>query len=959
MDAFLALAVLLHQDPEAIVQQLEAKAASVRGLRFHARGAVDALGGDEIVERTSATGFAEVTPDGSLWEEAWAILIGPERKSTTTSSTRILTTRKEGLQYFRSVGGFEPGMENRRLLVRPIGGTWADHPGLDPWMSRHHTTSESAVDPLLLHALLPSLLRTEAELKISEQTDAAWVLDSRRTTDHGSITKRFTIRKKDHALARVLIERRSSWGVSGFEFEAKDFAPVKDLVIPTAVDARYLNYAYLARWRYRWEAEAPKAAERSRRDFPEVRFVSPLTRTRRDLEFRQMLQPDDPQLLADLGWGQFSRERWSHYDGVRQQDNRSMLRKLRELRPGNPAAREEWLYRTWRPGEVDEEFMTKDASEPLYNLGAMRLAAGPIDEADQISREGLAAARSPGDRLIWTCLRCGVLQRQGKKAESTSLWLALAAALDDGVPSTQVFLAEVAVGRGLVERFDPAVLSKKTGDLASALALLAVGSGPDLAAALRTCMAVPVARPLASELIVRRRVSDAALGKELAAISDVDAILTAASLGQTPDDLCDAAIALWEKEAYCRLWTWDVWGRTTLRMLRHLRALDQRDRALTLACRFVERCAEGKVSMWLGYYRWGELVGACLDPLRERDLPRYVDLLARSPELSWRLAFNFGREREFDLPMKEMLEHLKKSRDPAEARGWLRMAESKDLKGETLRPLVALAREVAPGDLLVENMYADVVGEEIPIEQRAELLRRTIAATKAGTFRDRTGGNYGMLYEKLARTYLDAKKLEEAAEATREMIREYPDMDSMTVINLALAIGTGGRRDLERQLYVVAARHNAHLRPFSARTVIERLEPLGEHAEIYALTLRTLGSWKNPPGRGDESDRRMIDEIQKARGRAAAHVKWEEVLKPWLDRARPEIPAWIGTVVKQAVDDLQADEAEKRAQAGRILVQAGDGAVPLLRAPALEGGPEERSHARSILERIYAAEWGN
>src|SRR6185436_16636634 len=153
-----------------------------------------------------------------------------------------------------------------------------------------------------------------------------------------------------------------------------------------------------------------------------------------------------------------------------------------------------------------------------------------------------------------------------------------------------------------------------------------------------------------------------------------------------------------------------------------------------------------------------------------------------------------------------------------------------------LRPLATLAYEIAPDDLRIENAYADVMGEQMPIEKRADLLRRTIAAARANTYRDRTGGNWGMIYQKLAETYAAAGKFDEAAETAREMIREYPDIDSMTVINLAYKIGGAGRKDLERALYIAAARHNAHLRPFAAEVVIKRLEPLGENKEIYGLT---------------------------------------------------------------------------------------------------------------------------
>ena len=46
-----------------------------------------------------------------------------------------------------------------------------------------------------------------------------------------------------------------------------------------------------------------------------------------------------------------------------------------------------------------------------------------------------------------------------------------------------------------------------------------------------------------------------------------------AALADKADERAAAALALWEKESYFQPWTWDAWGRKTLRMLRHLAAL--------------------------------------------------------------------------------------------------------------------------------------------------------------------------------------------------------------------------------------------------------------------------------------------------------------------------------------------------------------------------------------------------
>jgi hypothetical protein len=285
------------------------------------------------------------------------------------------------------------------------------------------------------------------------------------------------------------------------------------------------------------------------------------------------------------------------------------------------------------------------------------------------------------------------------------------------------------------------------------------------------------------------------------------------------------------------------------------------------------------------------------------------------------------------------------------------MASYKDLKGEALRPLATLAYEIAEDDLYVENAWLEATGAELPIEKKADLLRKTIAAMKAGTFRDRTGGNYGMTFERLARLQLEAGRLDDAAATTREMIREYPDMDSMSVLNLGTAFAGRGRKDLAKELYLVAARHNAHMRPFSAQSVIERLEPLGEDREIYALSIRTRATWKDGGGRDRESERSHLEAIRKAGERAASKVTWEEIFKPYLEQPRAPLGKEHAALADKSVEDLKADEPERRDRAERILSLLGERVVPFLRKAALEGGPEERGRARAVVERIWVEEW--
>jgi hypothetical protein len=462
-----------------------------------------------------------------------------------------------------------------------------------------------------------------------------------------------------------------------------------------------------------------------------------------------------------------------------------------------------------------------------------------------------------------------------------------------------------------------------------------------------------------SELVVGRKIGDSALATELASIPDVDALLAAASLrsaaGENADPPSQAAVALWEKEAYCRPWTWDVWGRTTLRMMQELRSLGQEALALQLASRFVERCAEGKVSLWMGLYRWGDLVGGCLLPLRTQGkVERFVELLALSPDLAGRMAFS--QHKGFDPPLREILEHLGKTQSREEAVGWIQLTSALDLKPEQTRPLAALAREIAPGDLYIENAWVGVAGAEVPFEKKVDVFRRTIAALKAGAYHDRTGGNYGMIYDRLAHLQLENGRWEDAAATCREMLREYPDMDSTYVVNLASALDTRGRKDLAKGLYLLAGRHNAHLNPHAAKRVIESLESLGEEREVFALCVRTLQTWKDG-GRSESFERRELGAIRTAFDRVALNVTWEEVFNPFFEEGRPALSKEHAELASAALADLGADEPEKRDRAERILSLLGEAVVPLLRKPALEGGPEERGRARAIVERIYVEEW--
>ncbi len=932
------------QDVESLLKRLEEKAAAARPAVLLCRMAGDALGSGELIERTGAWSRVEVSTSATFWEEGWTATIGPERKAITTASVLTLYTRDGFRQLVRSLQGFGPKVEAARLETTPRGGAWKDHPALDPWRARREPASADAVDPLLLYSLLPELLRTEADLQLVAPEGVDCTLETKRPGPWGEITKRFTIRKVDLALAALAIEERRSSYTARYEFSAEAFGSLGKGSFPKEVRATHHDFPKVLRWSYRVDPKAPEPRERSVRDFPEAYAVAPVPLDKKEIELRRVLRPDDPGPLVDLAWGEFPWKKWWHYrSSEERQNNRWMLRELRRLDPRSAMAREEWLRRTWKPGDPDEAAMLEDAPAPLYNQAAFLFARGDKAGAEAVARKGLAAASTPGERLHWTCLLVALL---GGSAESTSLWMDLVDALGQ-----ELLLAEVAIGRGL--NFDPATLQKRGGPVAAA-ALLVCGEGEVYAGAVRTLAALPAWRPLLAELLFRRPLLDAATAAALAAVEDVDTLLCVA-LVEKADERVSAALALWEKESTFRLWTWDAWGRTTLRMLRHLGVLKRDVDATQLAARFVEKCAAGKVPMWLGYYRWGEAVGACLLPLRAQgNEARFVELLSLSPDLADRMAFR--GDKSFEIPVRGILEHLGRTRSREEAVGWVRMASRGDLKAAALRPLLDLAAELAPDDLHVANARLEA-GVPMTIEQMEDVLRRSIAGAKAGTYRDRTGGNYGMIYEKLADVQVKAGKLEEAAATAREVLREYPDIDSMSIVNLGYGLGRAGRKDLERELYLLAARHNAHLRPFAAQTLIERLEPLGEQREILALSIRTLATWKDGVGRNDDFERRNLEEIRKAQARIAGKVAWPEIFQPYLEQPRAPLSAERSKLTEGALRDLDADDPEARMRAERILVLLGEAALPLLRRPALDGGPEEKGRARAVVERIYVEGW--
>lgn len=956
MATLLALLFLAAQGPpdpaRDLLEKLEARAAKARGLVVRTHALCDALGGDELHERSCGSGVLEVAPSGAVWDEGWIALIGPERKGITTLSIRTLTSAEERLQFVRHLQGFGPGMGDKFLETRPKGGPWKAHSSLDPWMSRDQRGHADPVDPLLLYSLAPGLLRTEAELKIGSEDADSWTLETRREGKYGPITKRFTIRKSDLAIPRLDIRESNRL----LEFETTSFETIRGVAIPVRNAVRNHDWASLTRWNHRIDPDAPEPRERSRKDFPEPLFASPGWIDRNALLLRLELDPADVQALVDLSWGDAPWKKWWHYRYFEEiGSNQGMIEKLWKLFPKSAVLREDWLRRPTRAGQLPGGDPLADFEAPLANRAMRLLQSKRAEPAIAMARKALEAETSPGDRLNWTCLLCAALSLDGKKSEAATAWLDLVKALDDGRPETAVFLSEIALGRGLVSGLDPEGIAGRAGEAGAAIPLLALGRSGSV----RALAANPSARPLMSELLAAGKFTDAALEKDLAAIPDVDALLSAAALrfraGGDPAEHAEAALALWEKESYCRLWTWDVWGRTTLRMIKQLRGMGDQARGIRLSSRFIEKCAEGKVGMWLGHYRWGETVGEAILPLRDQEKEdRLVELLALCPEFATRFAFS--QRDGFVPPFQAMIKHLEQSRSPEEARAWIQLASYFKVDPGELQPLLKLAAQIAPKDLWVENQLVESKKDAMPAEQRVDLCLRTLEAVKQGRYRDHSGSGAPAFYERLAEAQIDAHRLEDAMKTIREMRRESPDFDSMTLLNFGNRMTSSGRTDLAKELYVAAARHNAHLRPFSAQTAIERLEPMGESAEIFTLCIRTLSSWKNPPPR-ENFDARSLAVIREAKDRVAAKVSWDEVFKPWMELPRPALRPETEVLARKAVEDLGADSIEERDRAERILMLLSDGAVPLLRPAALTGAPEERARARAILEQIYVATW--
>lgn len=953
------LALISVQSADELVGRLEAQAAKARGFVVRTTVKMDSISQDERYERGCGAARVEVSKAGTLWNESWSLWIGPERKSVTSTSFRSLTTPVEFVQLTRELSGFKTILEVLGLGVTPFRTRWKEHPEQDPWYSRGDSLVRDAVDPLLLYTLLPELLWTETSLALAKSDDRAWILETVRSTPSGRILKRFTIGKEALELRQAEFELQAEHWTSRLEAAATHHHTFRGLTLPSEGEARYVGFPTLFRWKSEVDTGAPEPPARSRDELPEKIFPTPGELDRQSIELERALHPENPQPLIDLVWGKFARGRWwsySYFQGL--EINRQTLKALRRLVPGSPAVREEWFRRSTKAQEADLEFMVSDPPGPLHCRTEALRSSGKLPEAEAVAREGLSAAGAPGERLNWSDLLAAVLIKEGKKAEATRVWLDAVRPLGHGDPAAQVLLAEAALGRGLASGFQLDTLAEED-SLAAALLVVLHGEGDLFRAAVRTAAKSTEGRPLMSEFLVARKIADLELSRELGSIEDVDTLLAAAALrtraGEKADDLARSAVALWEKQAFCRLWTWDVWGRTTLRMLRELRALGLDPLALELASRFVEKCAEGKVPMWLGMYRWGDLVGDCLADLRKEGKEvRYVDLLALSPELASRISFH--QRDGFVLPMKEILAHLARTRSREEATGWVRMACSRNAKPDEIRPLVVLAREIAPDDLEVQNAWLETAGGEVPLETKIQVLRRTIAATQSGSYRGRSAGIYGQTYEQLARAQIEGGKLEDAVVTVKEMFRDAPLLDAMTVINMGHAMGHAGRKDLERELYLIAAHHNAHLSVFSAKTAIENLERFGEYAEIYALSVRTLRTNKGGD-RSDAFDRSELEAIRAARDRASQKVSWEQVFKPWLATPRAAPPRRWDEIASQAIADLGADEAERRDRAGRILVVLGEAAVGPLGKLALGGGPEEKGRAREILEQIYARTW--
>ena len=945
-----------------LIDQLEARAAAARGLEIRSRFVADAQNSGEILERMYAEGRIEVSRQGTLWDRTWGVWLGPERRCTTVNSCRHLYT-PEGLTLWdRDAGAFSNRRYLPRLKTKPRAAAWESAPTADPWFSRDHATTADGIDALTLYALLPkTLFGVETERNLTE-TEESWTLECKRQWNWGPVTKQFTVRKSDLAITRLQADRKTSRSNYRHIFKARKFIDIRGFRMPVRVWGRFYAFPKFMTWTYSVVRDGADLPRRSRADFREDKFAPIRLGDREKAQLKAMLEPNDPGMLLEFAFSTFPRRRGWHYRyRYERKNNRWMLERLREVDPGSSLAREEWLARTWKADDPKLAGMVKDAPRPLYNHATLLVESGKGAEAEKIAREGLKTAEDTGMKVLWTRLLVTCLAAQKGGEDPTPLWLDLARDFKD--PVTQLFLAEYALGGGLTNHFEPGTLASRLDEPAAMLALLDRGSEEQFLEAVDRAAQVPLFRPMVAELAARRAEKPfkspkaaLAMATRLSKVQDVDALLAAAVLAKIAekDDSkrWETALELWEEKARFDPDDWS-WARMTLRMLHVFGKLAPDELHTRLAERFILRLREAKVGYWVGYYRWGEPVAEALLPLLERgEEKRFIELAAKASSAGWRIARTLEKaEKQF--PFEEAIAHLRQSRDADEAHAWIRIANSMGRQATRKKQLVKMAYEIAPDDLWITEHYLKQFGDSLPYEEAVALWRRILKAMKAGDYYSSSGGNFGMIYQKIAEFQIRADKLDEAAATVRELVRDYPSIDSMSIKNLGYSMAGRGRRDLGKEFTLLAARHNAHLRPFAAESLVKELEKLGEKNEAYALCIRTLATWADNP----EDERRHLDSMRAARSRLSAKGRWEDVFGPFLERKRAPLSPENRARAEGALLDLTSDEVEKRDRAARLLPLIGQDVVPLLREPASSGDPEVRARARAIVETLYVEDW--
>ena len=950
----LLLSILASQSAEEIILKMEERAAAIRGLQLTSAVEVDRQRYDDSLYETRGEGVIEISSSGTLWNEFWSLRNGPDLRSTRLRISRHLYFKK-GARYFDEDASFYSSVPPERYRVKPAPWKvdWDDPVHGDPWRSRNFTQADGGIDPLSLFALIPGLaFGTEPERKL-EARDETWILECRRKRPEGLILKRVHVRKSDLALQRLEVEVENGKRRYRHLFEARAHNHVAGFPIPLHVLGTLYEGSRRIEWTY--------TVKRSRMDLPdrtETRFPEPLFATiglvnDRKARLDRIVHPQDPQPLIELAFNAFPKSRWWNVRYFEKRDQRtSLLESLSLLTPESRLVREAWLSGITRPGDPRLKSAIHDAPEPVFNHAKLLLMTGKRAEAERVARLGLNEASNSGAKLLWTGLLATILGVERKSKDAARAWLDSTSSIRS--PRTQALLCRHAVIRGVADRLDSETLLARIQEPQAKLLLLWVGSPEAFHSAARKTLNEPVFRPLIADAAVRRmedlRSSPETL-KALSAISDPDAQIAAAALAaaskKDPSPHCRKAVSLWEKAARFAPDRLD-WGRRTLRLLGHLASLDEHDLRARVALDFARRLDKAGLGHRLGYYRWGESLGESAAWLVENGHhDRFLELALAAPAAGSRLQSRNFRARKIPLPIDLAVRHLKESRDKTEAEFWVRFF-GWSLR-QDVKEMARLAFDVNPDSYWVKEMWIRKGMEEGELEQAIREQERIVEAMGEGEYGGRTN-NPGMGAEALAKLQIKARRFEDAVRTCREMVRDSLHLGASSLVNIGYQIGREGRPDLEKKIYLIAARFNAHMSPQTAESLAQRLARAGEEKEAYSLLVRTLLVWADHTGRR----RNSLDKLESMKLRLEVDVSWEELLEPFLAKRRPALDGEEARLAQGASTHLGADSPEARDRAVAILKAIGPRAAPIL-AKALESQDVQvRTLARNVVEAWYA-----